>query len=52
MARGLRENQEMAQAKISTLELEIKQQNDFFKKQESNYEKQDEVLKEEVQQLR
>lgn len=42
----------MAKLKIRTLELELEQQSEFFRKQEQNYEQQIEMLHHEARDLR
>jgi hypothetical protein len=52
MQRNIRDNEEMAKLKIRTLELELEQQSEFFRKQELNYEQQIEMLHQEASELR
>ena len=42
----------MAKSKINTLELEISQQVEYFNKEEETYEKQINILKEEMDEIR
>ena len=48
----MRDNDEMARIKINTLEMEIKQQNEFSSKEEANYDNQIKTLQEELREIR
>ena len=48
----MRDNDEMARIKINTLEMEIKQQNEFASKEETNYENQIKMLQGELKEIR